>query len=63
MKKLCLRKMMVRDVKCRICTDLDSRYMDSRFNTSFLDPTSKVEYITEKEPVSFQGSSDLRRLA
>ena len=50
---------LVRDMKRRICTDLDSRYMDAKVNhlldiSSFLDPRFKLEHIIEENQTAFK---------
>ena len=50
---------LVRDMKRRIRTDLDSRYTDSKVQylldiSSFLDPRFKVEHITEENQTAFK---------
>ena len=50
---------LVRDMKRRICTDLDSRYIDTKVNllldiSSFLDPRFKLQYIVEENHTAFK---------
>ena len=50
---------LVRDMKCRIRTDLDSRYIDTEVNhllniSSFLDPRFKLEHIVEENQTAFK---------
>ena len=50
---------LVRDMKRRIRTDLDSRYIDTKVNhlldiSSFLDPRFKLQYIVEENHTAFK---------
>ena len=64
---------LAKDIKCHICTDLDSRYLDTKIKTlldipSFLDPRFKMEHVAEedrittKEKVIEEGSGVLSTL-
>ena len=50
---------LVRDMKRQICTDLDSRYINTKVNhllniSSFLDPRFKLEHIAEESQTAFK---------
>ena len=49
--------LLAKDIKCRICTDLDSRYLDTKIKTllhitSFLDPRFKMEHVAEEDRIA-----------
>ena len=48
---------LAKDIKHRICTDLDSRYLDTKIKTllnitSFLDPRFKMEHVAEEDRIA-----------
>ena len=51
--------LLVRDMKCRICTDLDLRYIDAKVNhlldiSLFLDLRFKLEHIIDENQTVFK---------
>ena len=52
---------LVRDMKLRICTDLDSKYIDTEVNqllniSSFLDPRFKLDHIVKENQTAFRAA-------
>ena len=48
---------LAKDIKCCICADLDSRYLDTKIKTllnitSFLDPKFKMDHVAKEDKIA-----------